>query len=194
MVIVGFTPEILPARSPTAMATTTHTREITAVRWRRRYPVHDTCDTATGGPLTMRLSGRAQTCPVRCERNIAKRARGAHPLTRHGPLEPFVRRRNRARALTKASHRKPTAPTTNAAAASTVASTGLMSCPAVPPMSPQQSAYAASFRGQRSSARISNGGARRSAERSATTEAATKPIRAATTPIAQKLSRHSVMA
>jgi hypothetical protein len=29
----------------------------------------------------------------RRERNIAKRARGAQPLTRHGPLQPMVRRR-----------------------------------------------------------------------------------------------------
>src|SRR5437870_1375781 len=41
--------------------------------------------------LTMRLSGRTQARPMGRERRITKRARGAQPPPRHGPLEPMVR-------------------------------------------------------------------------------------------------------
>jgi hypothetical protein len=39
----------------------------------------------------MRLSGRTHTRPVRRERKMAKRARGAPALPLHGPLQPMVR-------------------------------------------------------------------------------------------------------
>ena len=39
----------------------------------------------------MSLSGRPQAHPARSERKIAKRARGAPPGARHGPLQAMVR-------------------------------------------------------------------------------------------------------
>src|SRR3984885_12449594 len=39
----------------------------------------------------MSLSGRTQAHPARRERKIARRARGAPPPTRHGPLQARVR-------------------------------------------------------------------------------------------------------
>jgi len=50
--MVRFKPKISPARSPSAMATKRHSREITAVRCSRRYAVHDACDAVKRGPLT----------------------------------------------------------------------------------------------------------------------------------------------
>src|SRR5437773_9364803 len=43
-------------------------------------------------PLTVKLSGRPQARPARRERRIAKRARGAQPPTRHGPLQRLLDR------------------------------------------------------------------------------------------------------
>src|SRR5437870_9628018 len=40
--------------------------------------------------LTVKLSGRTQARPMGRERRITKRARGAQPPPRHGPLEPMV--------------------------------------------------------------------------------------------------------
>ncbi len=42
--------------------------------------------------LTVKLSGRPQARPARRERRIAKRARGAQPPTRHGPLQGLLDR------------------------------------------------------------------------------------------------------
>src|SRR2546421_214560 len=42
-------------------------------------------------PLTPRLSGRPEACPVRRERILSYCARGAPPQTHHGPLQAVVR-------------------------------------------------------------------------------------------------------
>src|SRR5204862_1825768 len=42
-------------------------------------------------PLTPRLSGRPEACPVRRERILSSCARGAPPQVHHGPLEAVVR-------------------------------------------------------------------------------------------------------
>ena len=45
-----------------------------------------------GGRLTLALSDRAMSAAARRRRMMARRARGAHTLTFHGPLERVVRR------------------------------------------------------------------------------------------------------
>src|SRR5437773_11339935 len=55
-------------------------------------PTNSLAKLVIGCCLTIRLSGRLKTRPARRERKIAQRARGAFTTTRHGPLQPKVRR------------------------------------------------------------------------------------------------------